>query len=177
MAAKALSVLQPCDVGRCYPLQATFAKWNEGQKDRVKQAATAMQAYKGRPAAGTPSAGDSAAEESALQQAPPEVLVRPVKGKDAQPQELHPSQFFKVKAHRRAAASVSSAAGMLDAASAQTAVVSTGAEQPSPGGPKGFEVRPTLILDVSRHCTTLYHICDAVLPECRVGSRQLPRRS
>lgn len=141
MAAEALPILQPCDVGPCCPLQATFAKWNEGQKDRLKQAATAMQAYKGRPAAGTLAAGGSAAEESALQQAPPEVLVRPVKGKDAQPQELHPSQYFKVKAHRPAAASASSAAGVLDAASAQTAFVSSGAEQPSSGGAIGFEVR------------------------------------
>ena len=122
-------------------MQATFAKWNEGQKDRLKQAAAAMQAYKSRPAAGTLVAGGSAAEESAMQQAPPEVLVRPVKGKDAQPQELHPSQFFKVKAHRPDAASASSAAGVLDAASAQTAVVSMSAEQPSAGGSRDFEVR------------------------------------
>ena len=142
-----------CDVGPCCPLQATFAKWNEGQKDRLKQAATAMQAYKGRPAAGTPAAGGSAAEESALQPTPPEVLIRPVKGKDAQPQELHPSQFFKVKAHRPAAASASSAAGVLDAASAQTAVVSSGAEQPSSGGPKDFEVGPIDCLIGSRHHT------------------------
>ena len=124
-------------------MQATFAKWNEGQKDRLKQAATAMQAYKGRPAAGPLAAEGSAAKESALQQAPPEVLVRPVKGKDAQPQELHPSQFFKVKAHRPAAANASSAAGVLDAASVQTAIISWDAEQPSSGGPKDFEVRPS----------------------------------
>ena len=130
-------------MGPCCPLQATFAKWNEGQKDRLRQAATAMQAYKSRPAAGTLAAGGSAAEESALQPAPPEVLVRPAKGKDAQPQELHPSQFFKVKDHRPAAASASCAAGVLDAASAQTTVILSGAEQPSSGGSKGgFEVRP-----------------------------------
>ena len=70
-------------------LQAAFAKWTEGQKDRPKQVNAALEAHKARVAA---------AAAAAQQQTQP-LVVKPVpKGKKEQPLELHPDQFVRIKA-------------------------------------------------------------------------------
>ena len=77
-------------------LQAAFAKWTEGQKDRPKQVNAALEAHKARVAA---------AAAAAQQQTQP-LVVKPVpKGKKEQPLELHPDQFVRIKAHQSAGVS------------------------------------------------------------------------
>lgn len=73
--------------------QASFAKWNEGQKDRPKQVTAALEAHKARVTAAT----------AAAQQQKEALTVKPVaKGKKEQPLELHPDQFVRIKAHKAA---------------------------------------------------------------------------
>lgn len=73
--------------------QASFAKWNEGQKDRPKQVNAALEAHKARITAAT----------AAAQQQKEAITVKPVaKGKKEQPLELHPDQFVRIKAHKAA---------------------------------------------------------------------------
>ncbi len=90
-------------------LQASFAKWNEGQKDRPKQVNAALEAHKAR----------IAAADAAAQQQKEAVTVRPVpKGKKEQPLELHPDQFVRIKAHKTAGSTSTSAAMLADLAEA-----------------------------------------------------------
>lgn len=71
--------------------QAAFAKWNEGQKDRLKQVSTVVDAHKAR-----------AAEVNAAMEQHREIsTLKPVpKGKKEQPLELHPDDFVTIKAHK-----------------------------------------------------------------------------
>lgn len=88
-------------------VQASFAKWNEGQKDRPKQVNAALEAHKAR----------IAAADAAAQQQKEAVTVRPVpKGKKEQPLELHPDQFVRIKAHKTAGNTSTSAATLADLA-------------------------------------------------------------
>ena len=88
-------------------VQASFAKWNEGQKDRPKQVNAALEAHKAR----------VAAADAAAQQQKEAVTVRPVpKGKKEQPLELHPDQFVRIKAHKAAGNTSTSAAMLADLA-------------------------------------------------------------
>ncbi len=90
-------------------VQASFAKWNEGQKDRPKQVNAALEAHKAR----------IAAADAAAQQQKETVTVRPVpKGKKEQPLELHPDQFVRIKAHKTAGDASTSAAMLADLAEA-----------------------------------------------------------
>ena len=88
-------------------VQASFAKWNEGQKDRPKQVNAALEAHKAR----------MAAADAAAQQQKEAVTVRPApKGKKEQPLELHPDQFVRIKAHKTAGNASTSAAMPADLA-------------------------------------------------------------
>ncbi len=88
-------------------VQASFAKWNEGQKDRPKQVNAALEAHKAR----------VAAADAAAQQQKEAVIVRPVpKGKKEQPLELHPDQFVRIKAHKTAGNTSTSTAMLADLA-------------------------------------------------------------
>lgn len=92
-----------CRCAEC--LQASFAKWNEGQKDRPKQVSTALEAHKARVAAAT----------AAAQQQREALTIKPVpKGKKDQPLELHPDQFVRIKAHKTAGPSSTSTAVLED---------------------------------------------------------------
>lgn len=88
-------------------VQASFAKWNEGQKDRPKQVNAALEAHKAR----------MAAADAAAQQQKEAVTVRPApKGKKEQPLELHPDHFVRIKAHKTAGNASTSAAMPADLA-------------------------------------------------------------
>ncbi|KAK9808730.1 hypothetical protein WJX72_002676 [[Myrmecia] bisecta] len=77
--------------------QATFAKWAEGQKDRVKAASAALEAFKG---------------PSALAGADATVTVTmPSKEKGAEPLVLHPDQFMRGWARRHEAEKAAVEAG------------------------------------------------------------------
>ncbi|KAL0028975.1 hypothetical protein WJX77_009213 [Trebouxia sp. C0004] len=103
--AKACPVV-PDDSKQKYS-QASFAKWNEGQKDRPKQVNAALEGHKAR----------IAAADAAAQQQKQAVTVRPVsKGKKEQPLELHPDQFVRIKAHKTAGNTSTSAAMLADLA-------------------------------------------------------------
>ena len=71
--------------------QAAFAKWNEGQKDRLKQVNAVVEAHKAR-----------AAEVSAATEQHRDIsTLKPVpKGKKEQPLELHPDDFVRIKAQK-----------------------------------------------------------------------------
>ena len=89
-AHNALAQLYPCSA-LPLTLQAAYARWNEGQKDRPKQVSAALEAHKARVSAAT-AAADQQRETTTVKPVP--------KGKKEQPLELHPDQFVRIKAHK-----------------------------------------------------------------------------
>lgn len=75
----------------CVAWQAAFAKWNEGQKDRLKQVNAVVDAHKAR----------AAEVSAAIEEHRDIVTLKPVpKGKKEQPLELHPDDFVCIKAQK-----------------------------------------------------------------------------